>query len=126
MLRLKPASQDNSKKSEDSCIDYKNLVMCNPIKNWISKADIPILISYLDSNSTPTMPVYSTIASITIGNHGKSTLANEACHLILGYRNGIYPPYNTIPLGGKKDEQFKLEDSLKKEVLKWWDREKSN
>lgn len=101
----------------------RHLVICNPVDNWISKNDIPFLIPYLDSNSVIATPVYSTLASITIDNHGQSTLANEAYSLIIGYRTGKYPPYGTIPLGGDRFDTYKLEDSLKTEVLNWWNKE---
>jgi len=96
------------------------LVMCNPVDSiWIKKTDIPFLISYLDSNNVIAIPVYSTLASITIDNHGQSTLANEAYALIQGYRTGHYPPYSSIPLGGEQYDTFILQDSLKKETLTW-------
>jgi hypothetical protein len=57
---------------------------------------------------------------ITIDNHGQSTLANEAYALIQGFRTGHYPPYSSIQLGGDEHDTFKLQDSLKKEILSWW------
>lgn len=96
-------------------------IMCNPVdSNWIQKEDIPLLISYLDSNNVIAIPIFSTLASITIENHGQSTIANEAYALIQGYRTGHYPPYSSIPLGGDEYDTFELQDSLKEETLKWW------
>lgn len=103
------------------------LAMCNPVDStWIKKTDIPILISYLDSNDVIAIPVYSTLASITIENHGQSTLANEAYSLIMGYKTGHYPPYSSIPLTGYKLDTFRLNDSLKEEILSWWAEEVSD
>jgi hypothetical protein len=110
---------ENSKGvSKNNCPE---LIMCNQVsKTWISKTDLPILISYLDSNTIKALPVFSSTASITPDNHGKSTLANEAYHLIQGYRKGVYPFYSSIPLGGNENNLFTLSDSLKSEVLNWW------
>lgn len=118
-IRLNTTSQ-NLPASDDSCAHARYLVMCDPAKNWIKEADIPVLLSYLDSNEVAAMPVYSTLASISISNHGKSTLANEAYHLISGYRTGTYPPYHSIPIDGKEADQFKLHDSSKTAMLTWY------
>lgn len=105
--------------------DY--LVICDPVDStWIKKTDIPVLISYLDSNDIIAIPVYSTLASITIENHGQSTLANEAYSLIIGYKTGNYPPYSSIPLSGYKLDTFRLNDTLKEEILSWWANEASD
>lgn len=102
------------------------LAVCDPISgDWIKIEDIPILITYLDSNEVIAIPVYSAIASFALDNRGKSTMAREAYYLIQAYRYkggeyGDYPPYCTIPLGGSEFETFKLEDSLKMDVLEWW------
>ncbi len=103
---------------------YPYMAVCNPIdKNWISKKDISKLIPYLDSNNVRAIPVFSTLSSITFENHGQSTLANEAYALVVGYRSGTYPPYSSIPLGGDENDLFTLNDSLKKELLNWWQTE---
>ncbi|HYG14166.1 MAG TPA: hypothetical protein VEC12_00325 [Bacteroidia bacterium] len=119
-LRKAPEFLNKPRQTQDKC-PKKYLAMCKPVdSNWITKADISFLIPYLDSNSVIAIPVYSTLASITIDNHGQSTLANEAYALIQGFRTGHYPPYSSIPLGGHEYDTFKLQDSLKEETLTWW------
>ena len=124
LTRLKKKNQQELLHS-DCPKEY--LAMCNPADtNWIKKTDIPVLISYLDSNDVIAIPVYSTLASITIENHGQSTLANEAYSLIMGYRTRVYPTYSSIPLAGYKLDTFRLNDTLKEEILSWWADEASD
>lgn len=122
LIHLKK-THNPSIKSDRYLISCPNtfFIMGNPVdSNWIQKEDIPLLISYLDSNNVIAIPVFSTLASITVENHGQSTIANEAYALIQGYRTGHYPPYSSIPLGGDEFDTFELHDSLKEETLKWW------
>lgn len=121
LLSLKKPQGSITRINDARYDDEFNFILCNPVdSNWFRGSDIASLIPYLDSNAVIARPVFSTLASITTDNHGYSTLANEAYHLILGYRNGSYPAYSTIPLSGNRFDTFVLADSSKIEIMNWW------
>ena len=57
--------------------------------NWVKEADLPYLISVIDSDE-PCASVTRSISSY-MEPHG-STVGDEAAFLILGFQRGVYPP----------------------------------
>jgi len=89
--------------------------------NWVKKPELPYLIKCLDSNDVLTAPVHNKKASLTLGNHGHTTLAREAYFMISSFRRKYsYPPYTTSNLDASTTSVIGLEDSLKIETLNWW------
>jgi hypothetical protein len=60
-----------------------------PIKNWISKRDLPGLLALADSQE-PCASV--ALQTSSVRNSQGSTLGQEALFLLEGYRTGEYPP----------------------------------
>jgi hypothetical protein len=69
-----------------------------PIRNWVSRKDLPGLLALADS----TEPCASVaLTSSSVRNSKGSTLGQEALFLLEGYRSGQYPP---APNSGGYDE----------------------
>jgi hypothetical protein len=78
-----------------------------PIKNWISKKDLPGLLSLIDSQE-PCASV--ALMDSSSWNTEGSTVGQEALSMIEGYRKGEYPP--ALNSGGYGDAD-------KKELVEW-------
>jgi hypothetical protein len=81
-------------------------------KNWISIGDIPKLIELLNDD-TPCASVSMAISSLI--SHDASTVGHEAAFMIEGFRKGVYPP-------DPNSSEYKYD---KKEILKWWSKNKN-
>jgi hypothetical protein len=89
----------------------------DPIKNWISKQDLPGLLALTDSKE-PCAPV-ALMSSSTYNSQG-STMGQEALFMIEGYRKGEYPP--ALNSGGYDEAHAKeLTDWCRNEIAKTGD-----
>jgi hypothetical protein len=78
-----------------------------PIKNWVTKNDLPALLALTDS----TEPCASVaLISSSVYNADGSTVGQEALYMIEGCRAGAYPP--ALNSGGFTGES-------KKELVEW-------
>lgn len=94
--------------------DTDEYIFREPVKNWISKSDLPGLLA-LSNSREPCASI--ALATSSAWNSQGSTMGQEALFMIDGYRKGIYPPAPNS--GGYSDAAAKeLTDWCRHEIEK--------
>jgi hypothetical protein len=88
--------------------NYDQYKFRHSIKNWITKKDVPELIS-LTKSKDPCASV-SLMASQIWDRGEYSTVGQEAIFMLEGYQKGEYPP---------AQDSFRISDIDTKELIKW-------
>jgi hypothetical protein len=89
----------------------------DPIKNWISKKDLPALLSLTDSDEP--CPSVALMRSSYYDTRNHSTVGQEAAFMLEGYRKGEYPPGpNSIVFDDSK-EASEARMKANEEIINW-------
>jgi hypothetical protein len=88
-----------------------------PIKNWITKQDLPDLLAL--TNSTEPCPSVALISSSYYDTRNHSTVGQEAVFMLEGYRKGEYPPALNSALFDDSREANEARTKTKDEIVAW-------
>ena len=88
-----------------------------PIKNWISKKDLPGLLAL--TGSTEPCPSVALMSSSYYDSRNHSTVGQEAAFMLEGYRKGEYPPELNSTFFDESLEASEQRTKAREEIVQW-------
>ena len=124
---LPPEINDISDLGKMTPVDFLNVlkemqpteeyIFREPIKNWISKKDLPSLLSLTNSEEPCASVALMSSSYYDTRNH--STVGQEAVFMLEGYRKGTYPPGLNSSFFDDSKEAKEARVKANEEIISW-------